>query len=65
MPTLAGVSVILSGIALTALAILGFVRIDAHQQAVAAADVVAVSADYAHYSGDPDACRASCHFFGR
>lgn len=56
MPTTAGVSSILGLIALCGVIVLGFGQIDAHQRAVVAADLVALSAAQAHVAGDEDAC---------
>ena len=56
MPTTAGVSSILGLIALCGVIVLGFGQIDAHQRAVVAADLVALSAAQAHVAGDENAC---------
>lgn len=56
MPTAAGVSAILGLIAVTGMIVLGYGRVDAHQQAVVAADLGALSAAQAHVAGDPEPC---------
>lgn len=62
MPTATGVSAILGLIALTGMIVLGYGQVDAHQKAVVAADLVALSAAQAHVSGDPDACGIAAIF---